>query len=182
MQCFLFPVLPNQVHSGKGLLPHACKFKLDDCSGGRIIAQPYGSAVELSGKRAQVQTESCLLDFDPFSFARRKPPENVALVGIGFTSAIWAVVVLLPLAAFSDMAPPLMTAFAANRVGEDEQGLVQGVIASLSSVAAVAAPLALTGVFENFVDSEGIYLPGAPFLVGAAMIVLIVPLLLRLKP
>jgi len=107
---------------------------------------------------------------------------TVALVGIGFTSAIWAVVVLLPLAAFSDMAPPLMTAFAANRVGEDEQGLVQGVIASLSSVAAVAAPLALTGVFENFVDSEGIYLPGAPFLVGAAMIVLIVPLLLRLKP
>ena len=107
---------------------------------------------------------------------------GIALVGVGFTSAIWAVVVFLPLAALSDMAPPLMTAFAANRVGEDEQGLVQGVIASLSSVSAVAAPLVLTAVFERFVNDEGIYFPGAPFLVGAILIVAIVPLLIRLKP
>ena len=111
----------------------------------------------------------------------------VGLVGYGFTDALWMVAVFLPIAALSDMAPPLMTAFAANRVGEDQQGLVQGVIASLSSVAAVAAPLALTGVFERFVNnggsggSEGIYLPGAPFFVSALIIVAIVPLILRLK-
>ena len=87
----------------------------------------------------------------------------VAMLGFGATGAVWAVIVLLPIAALSDMAPPLMTAFAANRVGEDQQGLVQGVIASLSSVAAVAAPLALTGVFERFVNESGFYLPGAPF-------------------
>ncbi|MDJ0639379.1 MAG: TCR/Tet family MFS transporter [Paracoccaceae bacterium] len=105
----------------------------------------------------------------------------IAMIGFGFTTAIWAVAILLPIAALSDMAPPLLTAFAANRVGEDQQGLVQGVIASLSSVAAVGAPLALTAVFEHFVSDERIYLPGAPFLVAASLVLVIVPLIRRLK-
>ena len=105
----------------------------------------------------------------------------VGLVGIGFTSAVWVVVIFLPIAALSDMAPPLMTAFAANLVGEDQQGVVQGVIASLSSVAAVIAPLVMTGVFEQFVNDTGVYLPGAPFLLGAVLIAMIIPLLMRMK-
>lgn len=105
----------------------------------------------------------------------------VGLVGFGFSSAVWVVAVVLPIAALSDMAPPLMTAFAANRVGEDQQGLVQGVIASLASVSAVAAPLVLTGVFESFVDAIGIYFPGAPFLLAAVLIVAITPLVFRLR-
>ncbi|MBY6045592.1 MFS transporter [Phaeobacter italicus] len=104
----------------------------------------------------------------------------VGMVGFGFAGAIWAVAVFLPIAALSDMAPPLMTAFAANRVGDDQQGLVQGVIASLSSVAAVAAPIALTGVFETFVDAQGIYFPGAPYVVGAVLVLAILPLIIRI--
>ena len=106
----------------------------------------------------------------------------VGLVGFGFSTAAWAVALVLPIATLADMAPPLMTAFAANRVGEDAQGLVQGVIASLASVAAVLSPLALTGVFERFVSGEGLYFPGAPFLIAAVLVVAIVPLLLRLNP
>ncbi|PJI92747.1 DHA1 family tetracycline resistance protein-like MFS transporter [Yoonia maricola] len=105
----------------------------------------------------------------------------IGMIGFGFAGAVWAVVVFLPIAALSDMAPPLMTAFAANCAEEDQQGLVQGVIASLSSIAAVAAPLALTGVFEHFVNTDGIYLPGAPYLLGAILILTIVPLILRLR-
>ncbi len=104
----------------------------------------------------------------------------VGMVGFGFAGAIWAVAVFLPIAALSDMAPPLMTAFAANRVGDDQQGLVQGVIASLSSVAAVAAPIALTGGFETFVDDQGIYFPGAPYVVGAVLVLAILPLIIRI--
>jgi DHA1 family tetracycline resistance protein-like MFS transporter len=104
----------------------------------------------------------------------------VGMVGFGFAGAIWAVAVFLPIAALSDMAPPLMTAFAANRVEDDQQGLVQGVIASLSSVAAVAAPIALTGVFETFVDDQGIYFPGAPYVVGAVLVLAILPLIIRI--
>ena len=106
----------------------------------------------------------------------------IGMIGFGMTSTVWAVVIFLPIAALSDMVPPLLTALAANRVGEDQQGLVQGVIASLASVAAVAAPLALTGVFQSFVNGEGLYLPGAPFLVAAVIIIAIMPLVFLLKP
>ena len=106
----------------------------------------------------------------------------IALLGFGFSTAAWAVAAIIPMAALSDMAPPLLTAFAANRVADDQQGLVQGVIASLASVAAVAAPLVLTGVFELFVNNEGIYFPGAPFLIAALLIMAIFPLILCLNP
>ena len=104
----------------------------------------------------------------------------IGMIGFGLTGAVWAVIVFLPFAAFSDMAPPLMTAFAANCAKDDQQGLVQGVIASLTSISAVAAPLLLTSVFERFVNTDGIYLPGAPFLLTAVLVVVIVPLILRL--
>ncbi|MEM7718027.1 MAG: MFS transporter [Pseudomonadota bacterium] len=106
----------------------------------------------------------------------------VAMIGFGLVQSVWLVVILLPIAAASDMAPPLITASAANRVSDDYQGLVQGVIASLSSIAAVAAPLVLTGVFERFVSGEIIYLPGAPYLLAAVLVLGCVPLLLRLRP
>lgn len=105
----------------------------------------------------------------------------IGLVGFGFATAVWVVAIVLPIAALSDMAPPLMTAYAANSVGEDAQGLVQGVIASLSSVAAVVAPLVLTGVFERFVGGEGLYLPGAPFLLAAVLVVALAPLIMKLR-
>lgn len=105
----------------------------------------------------------------------------VGFLGFGVASAVWIVAVVLPIAALSDMVPPLLTAFAANKVGEDLQGLVQGVIASLSSLAAVVSPLVLTGVFDWGVSSSGFYLPGAPFLVGAALILAILPLVFQLR-
>lgn len=105
----------------------------------------------------------------------------VGFLGFGVAGAVWIVAVVLPIAALSDMVPPLLTAFAANTVGEDLQGLVQGVIASLSSVAAVISPLVLTGVFDWGVSSSGLYLPGAPFLVGAVLILAILPLVFRLR-
>jgi DHA1 family tetracycline resistance protein-like MFS transporter len=105
----------------------------------------------------------------------------IAFVGFGLSGTVWVVAVFLVIAALSDMAPPLITAIAANRVGEDQQGLIQGVIASLSSVAAVTAPLVLTGVFEHFVDDTGVYLPGAPFLLSGLLVLAIIPLILRLR-
>lgn len=105
----------------------------------------------------------------------------VAMGGFAWTTAVWAVAVILPIAALSDMAPPLMTAYAANRVGEDQQGVVQGVIASLASVAAVLAPLAMTGIFESYVDDTGVYFPGAPYLLAAALTLLIIPLVMRMR-
>ena len=59
--------------------------------------------------------------------------------------------------------------------------LSQGVIAALSSVAAVVAPLILTGVFEATTDATGGYYPGAPFLMAGVMVAALVPLVWRLR-
>ncbi|WP_296420621.1 MFS transporter [Pseudooctadecabacter sp.] len=106
----------------------------------------------------------------------------IGMVGFGVISTVTGLVIFLLLAALSDLTPPMITAMASNTVEEDKQGLVQGVIASLASIAAFLAPLVVTGTFEAFVDDSGIYLPGAPFLMSAVLLVVIVPLLVRLRP
>ena len=145
-----------------------------------LTLSAYGILIALVQAGLLPQMTKRLGDYKTLIFA--SITAVIALVGFGFSTAAWAVAVVLPVAALSDMAPPLLTAFAANRVGDDKQGLVQGVIASLASVAAVAAPLLLTGVFERFVNDEGIYFPGAPFLVAALLTIAIMPLILRLSP
>lgn len=105
----------------------------------------------------------------------------IAMIGFGFTAAIWGVVVFLLLAALSDLVPALMTAMASNQVDEDRQGVVQGVIASLTSVAAIVSPLAMTWLFQVSVDGEGVYLPGAPFLFAAVLVLAMLPLVIRLR-
>ncbi len=105
----------------------------------------------------------------------------IGFVGFGLISTVTGLVIILLFAALSDLSPPMMTAMASNMVEEDKQGLVQGVIASLSSIAAFLAPLAATGVFEAFVDDSGIYLPGAPFLLAAVLVLAMVPLIFKLR-
>jgi DHA1 family tetracycline resistance protein-like MFS transporter len=74
-----------------------------------------------------------------------------------------------------------MTAMAANQADEDRQGVVQGVIASLSSVAAILSPLAMTALFQVSVDTKGIYFPGAPFLFSGVLVLAMMPLVFRLR-
>jgi DHA1 family tetracycline resistance protein-like MFS transporter len=145
-----------------------------------LTLSAYGMLIAAVQAGILPQLTKRLGDFRTLQFATATA--IIGLIGFGFTNTILLVAIFLPIAALSDMAPPLLTAFTANRVGEDQQGLVQGVIASLSSVAAVAAPLALTGVFERFVNDVGAYMPGAPYLVSALLIIAILPLIPRLRP
>jgi DHA1 family tetracycline resistance protein-like MFS transporter len=101
----------------------------------------------------------------------------VAFTGFGFVNVAWMVLPLLVMAALTDLVPPTLMALSANTVEDDRQGMVQGVIASLSSLAAVLAPLVFTPLFGLFVSGEaGIYLPGAPFLVAGFLVLAILPL------
>ncbi|MDC0736981.1 MFS transporter [Cognatishimia sp. SS12] len=105
----------------------------------------------------------------------------VGLIGFGFTGSVIALAVFLVVAALADLVPTLMTAMASNQADEDRQGLVQGVIASLSSVAAILAPIVMTGLFQASVDDKGVYLPGAPFFFSALLVIAMVPLVIRLR-
>ncbi|MEO9649080.1 MAG: MFS transporter [Roseobacter sp.] len=105
----------------------------------------------------------------------------VGMIGFGFTQTVSALIVFIVLAALSDLVPALTTAMASNQVDQDRQGVVQGVIASLSSVAAVLSPIAMTWMFQLSVDGEGLYLPGAPFLFSAVLVLAMMPLVFRLR-
>jgi len=105
----------------------------------------------------------------------------IGFVGFGLVSTVTALILVLIFAAPSDLVPALLMAISSNTVGEDQQGVVQGVIASLSSIAAFLAPLFMTGVFQVFVDGQGPYLPGAPFLVSGVLVLAMVPLVMRLR-
>lgn len=107
----------------------------------------------------------------------------IASVAYGFISAAWLVWAFLPFACLSDMAPPNATGIASNLVDEDRQGVLQGVIASLSAVAAVAAPLIVTPLFRTFAAPDAaLYLPGAPFLLTALLLLLSAAVFWPLRP
>lgn len=106
----------------------------------------------------------------------------IGMVGFGFTTTVTAMIVFVMTAALSDLTPPLLTAIASNATDEDRQGVVQGVIAALSSIAAFLSPLLMTGLFQMSVDSKGTYFPGAPFIFASVLILLMAPLIGRIRP
>ena len=106
-----------------------------------------------------------------------------AFVVFGVTASVWVLFVFIFVAALADMAPPTLTAMMSNMVDEERQGLLQGVIASFGSIAAVTAPMLVTGVFQFFAgDAAPVYLPGAPFLFAGLLVLGTLPFFWRLKP
>ncbi len=107
----------------------------------------------------------------------------IASVAYGFAPAAWLVWLFLPFACLSDMAPPNATGIASNLVDEDRQGLLQGVIASLSAIAAVTAPLIVTPLFRIFAAPDAVvYLPGAPFLLTALLLLISAAVFWPMRP
>ncbi|HCQ65143.1 MAG TPA: tetracycline resistance MFS efflux pump [Rhodobacteraceae bacterium] len=106
-----------------------------------------------------------------------------ALVALGLTPPAMLVFALIPISCLADMVPPTATAMMSNMVAEDRQGVLQGVIASLGSVAAVVAPLIVTPLFHVFAAPDArVYLPGMPFLAAGGLLLLVFPAFLALNP
>lgn len=105
-----------------------------------------------------------------------------AFVGIGAGPPEALVLVAIPLASVSDIFAPTAAAWMSQGVAEDRQGVLQGVLAALSSLAAMLAPLAATPLFRAFTGPEAAHqMPGAPFLAAAVLLAMTLPLLGRLR-
>ena len=80
------------------------------------------------------------------------------------------------------IAHPTLQGLVAGAVPPSEQGKIQGALTSLVSLTAIAAPLVFTtGLFSYFTsDGAAIHLPGAPFLLGAALFAVSLVLVVRL--
>jgi DHA1 family tetracycline resistance protein-like MFS transporter len=80
-------------------------------------------------------------------------------------AVLYAVMVVF---CFSGVAGAAFNAIVSHMVPNNEQGELQGAIASLGSVTAIAAPLIMTGLFATFTAAQApVYFPGAPFLAAA---------------
>lgn len=106
---------------------------------------------------------------------------------LGFTSGIvgfviialvpnglWAMICIVPLALWS-IADPALQGMMTRLVGQDEQGRLQGANVSVQSIAQLIGPFLFTLTFAVFIGTSAPWtMPGAPFLLAAALLVLTV--------
>ncbi len=96
----------------------------------------------------------------------------IALIFFGLNGNGWAAILFTPLAAVGSVTTPALQALASRAAPEDAQGALQGVLSSLNAIAMILAPLLFTATFAAFTrPGTAIHLPGAPFLLAAAMMV-----------
>src|SRR5690606_11791957 len=103
--------------------------------------------------------------------------ELTALVILGFATQGWIVFALAPLFALGGIGMPALQSLTTSQVGSDKQGQLQGVLASLVSLAAIFGPLFFSFVY--FAVRPG--WPGAIWLIGGALYLLALPLIARIR-
>jgi MFS transporter, DHA1 family, tetracycline resistance protein len=96
----------------------------------------------------------------------------MAFVVLAVITDGWFALAFIPVTAFGAVVTPALMARMSKLARDDQQGELQGVIASAKSVAAIFAPFVMTQTFAAFADPSGIYAPGAPFVLSAMLMVL----------
>lgn len=74
---------------------------------------------------------------------------------------------------------PAMQQLMSSSIAEDAQGELQGAIASIISLTSILGPPVMTGVFGAYADPQGVYFPGAPFVLSTGLMVIAVAVLAR---
>ena len=91
---------------------------------------------------------------------------------IGFLGFSWApngkimLAMIIPYA-LGGFAGPSLQGILSNQVPANMQGELQGVLTSLISFSAIIGPPVMTQSFSYFSSGGGLYIPGAPFILGA---------------
>lgn len=94
----------------------------------------------------------------------------VGFAGNALAPQGWMVYVVMTFAALQGLVFPSMNATLTRLVAHDQQGELQGGVASLQSVASILGPPVLTGAFQHFTrPGARPWLPGAPYFMAAAL-------------
>ena len=98
--------------------------------------------------------------------------EILGLAMISLLTNGFILLVLIPIAALGVIGQPSLQAILSSRTSDDSQGILQGVLASLTAMSMIITPISMTWIFSNFTeDGTPIYYPGAPFAVSAILLV-----------
>jgi len=110
-------------------------------------------------------------------------PRRAGLLGFGFcilsffgyalATDGWVIYLFLAVGALQGFASPAMQGIMSNQVGADEQGELQGGLASMASLTAILSPPFMTQVFSFFTGTNApVYFPGAPYIAAALLTML----------
>jgi DHA1 family tetracycline resistance protein-like MFS transporter len=103
--------------------------------------------------------------------------DGLGFVLVGLATAGWMPFALLPLFAAGGLAMPALQAMLASQVDEQQQGALQGTLASLASLIGIGGPLVVTAGFAATQSSW----PGAVWIAAAALYLLALPLLFGVR-
>lgn len=102
----------------------------------------------------------------------------VAFVFLAFVTNGWLALAFTPITAFGSVAGPALQGLMSRIAPDDQQGELQGTISSINAVAMIVAPLLMTQIFWFFARPESsLYLPGAPFLLSALLVLIAIAIL-----
>ncbi|GAB4538801.1 MAG: tetracycline resistance MFS efflux pump [Parvularculaceae bacterium] len=103
----------------------------------------------------------------------------LSLLAYAFAQAGWQVYAALAFGSIAGFIMPSFMAVMSKRLPENEQGELQGAIASIQAMVMIITPLGMTQIFAFFTESgTSLYFPGAPFFLGAILAALALPIFL----
>ena len=95
-----------------------------------------------------------------------------AYVLFAFAPGSWAMIVGIILGSFAGLTFPAMQQMMTERISDDAQGELQGAIASMISLTSIVGPIVMAGLFGAFADDQGLFFPGAPFLLSVFILLI----------
>ena len=102
------------------------------------------------------------------------------MTGYGLAPAGWVLLTIVAVGSLGSFAGPALQGLISRNVPPNEQGAVQGALSGLGSVAGFLAPLQATWLFSYFIsDRAPVHLPGAPFFLGATLLLIALALAVR---
>lgn len=95
----------------------------------------------------------------------------IGMLLFGLANQSWMMFVFLVPYCLGGLAQPAMQAIMAGKVPPNEQGELQGVLTSVTSLAAIIGPFVMNSLFSYFTDKKNapVYLPSAPFFLGCLL-------------
>ncbi|HKD23049.1 MAG TPA: TCR/Tet family MFS transporter [Rhizomicrobium sp.] len=108
---------------------------------------------------------------------------GIGFVGYAFATQGWMMYGWMPLAAFMGLAGPALNGVMSRQLGPDEQGELQGALASLGSLTSIAAMPSMSYLFAWFTsDAAPVHFPGAAFLTAGLFMLAAAALFARARP
>ena len=105
-----------------------------------------------------------------------------AFGALAMTTSGTVALILTPLATLGAVITPALTGIMSQKVADDEQGALQGVLTSVGALAMIVSPMMMTLAFAEFTRTGApVYFPGAPFIVSMVLMFVALWIFLRTK-